>query len=705
MRPVCRPRDVGKPRGCGIRFLTLAIALTLAGCSTQPVGAKPDALDTAATKPDALDTAATKPDALDTAAAEFLDADQGSGAADSDVAAAPLDVSAEVTDVSGPTVDTDGPALADAAVATVVDASEGSDADSLADSLDVVDAAGTEPEVGDADASGDTATGDDGGGVELPPVAPIDPTTLPPAAFTDVTLAYGIDPGKAHSICVAAADLDGNGSEDLVMVERTMGKAKIHAVLLGGAKPAHVLTPFDTTLLLPTTGCTLVDMDSDGTPDLLVGGQSGAALYMGDGKGGFVDQSAKWLPFIMDFESWSLAPVDLDGDGDLDLFIGAGSPSFDASNPGPGPACGSDDCGYKGTDFVCALVTKLPNVGPLQDRVLIQGAKLPLEDQTPSWNVPPAGVLSAGLPVDIDLDGLMDVLVSDDFGAHRLLHNVGGSFEAHSEDIGFYPYAHGMGWGMGDFNGDGLADLMLADVGPSPLYLQTKAGPGLPVSFVDMGGALGVWGPVWSASIWSPMVADFDLDGNEDIMVGGALNTLPADLAKVTMGCSKNGSEPYAGHPNIDLIFLSEGGKGFKAQQFPTGPTSHFMAIAQAVVDIDGDGDLDVLQSRPSLNLTSRIRLWRNDLPKKGKGFRVLVKGKKGNLDALGAVVTAKIGGQLRTRWLTGTGGFGGNRSRIAEFGLGPATKATDVTVSWPDGKKTLVGEVMGGASKSVTWP
>ena len=653
------------------------LAWTVASCSPSP----------------APTDSGVQRDVVDPAAADATDLDQGPTPADAVDAELPLlDAAADLTDGADLV---DAEELPGDATAAAVDAA------AVADLADVPDAAASDVEVGaEVTPSVDVAA-------DVPVVAPgpIDPASLPMAAFTDVTQAFGIDPDKTHSICVAVADLDGNGHEDLLMMERTMAQAKIHAVLLGGAKPVHVLTPFDTTLLLPTTGCSLVDMDSDGAPDLLVGGQSGAALYTGDGKGGFVDQSAKWLPFIMDFESWSLAPVDLDGDGDLDLFVGAGSPSFDASNPGPGPACGSDDCGYKGNDFVCALVTNVPNISELQDRVLIQGAKLPMVDATKAWNVPPAGLLSAGLPIDLDVDGKMDMLVGDDFGVHRFLRNIGGSFQAHGEDIGFYPYAHGMGWGMGDFNGDGLADLVLADVGPSPVYMQVKPAPGLPVSFVDKGGELGFWGPVWSASIWSPMVADFDLDGNEDIMVGGALNTPVADLAKVTMGCTKDNKSPYAGFPNIDLVFLSQGGKGFSAQQFPTGPVSHFMAIAQAVVDIDGDGDLDVLQSRPGLNLTSSIRLWRNDLVKKGKGFRVLVKGKPGNKDALGAVVTAKIGGVVRTRWLTGSGGFGGNRSRIAEFGLGSAAKATDVTVTWPDGKKSVVGDMQADGSKSVTWP
>lgn len=608
-------------------------------------------------------------------------------------------------------VDTDLDIAADADAAVAADGEAEIAADGLPDSALEGDGAAApeanaevvEPIDGAADAqeaADVTAT------VDAAPVVigPVDPATLPFAQFANVTSSFGIDPDKAHSMCVAVADLDGNGREDLLMIERTGTKAKIHAILLGPGTPGHVWTDFDTTLLLPTTGCVLVDMNDDSKPDLLVGGASGAALYTGDGKGGFVDASAEWLPYVMNFTAWAISPVDLDADGDLDLFIGAGSPSFDTSNPGPGPACGSNKCGYEGNDFLCVLATKEPNIADLQDRVLIRGAKLPFVDQTKAWNVPGAGILSAPLPFDADKDGKMDVFLANDFGEHYLLRNTGGVFERHDIDIGFYPYAHGMGWGMGDFNGDGLADLVLADVGPSPVYMQVKPGPNLPIAFEDKGGEMGVWGPSWSASIWSPMVADFDHDGLEDMFVGSALNTSPKDLPAVTAGCTKNGILPFGGHPNIDMLFLAQPGGGFTAQRFPSGPESHFMAIAQAVVDLDADGDLDLLQSRPGFNLTSRIRVWRNDLPKKGASCRVVVQGKPGNRDALGAIVTAQIGGKLRTRWLTGGGGFGSNRTRIAEFGLGSATKATGVVVTWPNGTKTVVGDVAAGATQIVAW-
>jgi hypothetical protein len=327
-------------------------------------------------------------------------------------------------------------------------------------------------------------------------------------------------------------------------------------------------------------------------------------------------------------------------------------------------------------------------------------------DATAAWDVPPGGIVASVLPADLDADGKTDILVSNDFGSHYWLRNLGDSFAMHAEDIGFYPYAHGMGWGMGDWDGDGLAELVLADEGPVPLYRRVAPPPAVPLAFQDIGGVKGLWGPTWASSVWSPMVADFDHDGGEDILFGSALTVPPAQLAAVTAACTtKDKANPYGGHPNVDVLMLSQPDGTFAGRRFPDGPESHFMVIAQAVLDLDDDGDLDFVQSRPGPSLTSRIRIFRNDMVKQGGHVEVQVRGKSANRDALGAVVTAQIGGKLHTRWLTGSGGFGSNRARIAHFGLGTASSAQAVTVRWPDGTQTVVGSLASGARVQVQWP
>ena len=128
------------------------------------------------------------------------------------------------------------------------------------------------------------------------------PHTLPMAAFSDVTAQYGI-PLTSHAYCAVGADFDADGREDILLVEISPGKAKIHVILLAKGKTQHRYTEVDTSLLLPDNGCSAVDLDFDGRLDLLLAGTSGLAFYRNLGDGTFVDKSEAYLPYDMDFDA------------------------------------------------------------------------------------------------------------------------------------------------------------------------------------------------------------------------------------------------------------------------------------------------------------------------------------------------------------------------------------------------------------------
>ncbi|MSP90357.1 MAG: CRTAC1 family protein [Myxococcales bacterium] len=642
-------------------------------------GAPPDAPARLADSPPGLEDVAADPGALPQRADTAAPAADG---ADTVTATVQVDASPDLAETS----------LVDTPIGPNALAADSPESGTVSDANDGADA-GFDAEVSPADVSAADADA----------VAPvqIEPKTLPPAPMVEVTTEYGFDPKAVHQPCVAVADFDGNGRQDFAAVEVLGSKSNIHAVLLGPGAPAHVSSKFDTTVLQANFGCTAADMNADGMPDLLFGGFSGVALYLGNGQGGFVDKTAQWMPYVMDFSAFSMVPADLDGDGDLDLYIGSGFQS---------PNCASLDCAFTATDLVCKVDPPLPMSNDLQDRVLIHGPTLPLVDATEAWNVPGGGSQTVAMALDVDADGKMDVLVGDDFGSSRLLHNTGKSFQSWATAIGMHEYSGSMGWTAGDFDSDGKADLVLAEGGPTPLYMQVKGKPGTPVQYEDQGGKWGVWSTTWGSSAWSPIAADFDHNGLDDLLVGASVNFSPEMVASVTGFCSAGpkpgGKGIFIGQTSIDVLYLNLTGKGFEPYALPPGKYAHIVFVDQQPIDLDGDGDLDIVQTRPgaSMNPTSLVRILRNDWPKQGPSLTVIVTGKGGNTAALGAIVSAKVGGITRTRWLAGSGAFGGTPSRFAHFGLGAAGKATDITVTWPDGTKTVLGDGAAGATLKAVW-
>ncbi|MCB9739461.1 MAG: CRTAC1 family protein [Deltaproteobacteria bacterium] len=581
--------------------------------------------------------------------------------------------------------------------------SEVADTDALADTDDADTDALADTDDADTDALADTDDADIDVGPDVPvpaidatttlwPITPTSPTTLPKASITAIgsaTLLPGV-PSGGLSFCVGVGTVDADATPDVVLLAAAPGTTvTVHTVLRGSATPKHVAQPLPGTLVAPEMACALVDLDGDGNDELLFGGPSGLAIYHGNGDGTWIDKTLAWVPQTFDANVTSIAAADFDGDGDVDLYLGAGSQPTQ---------CEGLACKAQGNEDLLCLFDKPPLSAPNeQDRLLLRQADGSFADATSAWKLPSGGMMTTVSAIDLDADGWVDVLLGNDFGDHALLHNEAGKgFVAQTS--GMVPYAHAMGWAVGDWNDDGVLDLALADIGPALLYLR-KAGSAAFFPGSELASALGAL--TWTSVSWSLLVGDFDHDGKEDLWLPLLMNS--ASLAKVSASVSCS-ADPNA--KAIELVALrTSAGFGFSAIEGPS--CGAIAALAAAAVDLDGDGDLDVVQAARvcDTGFPAGLRVLRNDMPKLGGAVQLLLRGPPSNRSAVGAWISGTVGGRKVRRDLIAGGGAGSPPQRVLHVGTGSAGKLEGATVHWPDGSSKALGVLLPGALTEVMWP
>ena len=100
-----------------------------------------------------------------------------------------------------------------------------------------------------------------------------------------------------------------------------------------------------------------------------------------------------------------------------------------------------------------------------------------------------------------------------------------------------------------------------------------------------------------------------------------------------------------------------------------------------AVADFDRDGRLDILiqnLEKPAVLLMGRGEV--------GNWLQVDLEGSRGNRDALGAVVTARVNGTTQSRQVSAGSGFLASSSPTLHFGLGEAETVDALEIRWPSG-------------------
>ncbi|MEZ4387611.1 MAG: M6 family metalloprotease domain-containing protein [Candidatus Krumholzibacteriia bacterium] len=417
-------------------------------------------------------------------------------------------------------------------------------------------------------------------------------------------------------------------------------------------------------------GIALVDFDGDGDQDLhLINDGSADRLLRNDGNLVFTDVTPAALADAG--AGRAAAWADYDDDGDLDVFLAkhgeanrmfsqvdgvftdvtALSYSFD--NPGPGMDAQWTDFDGDGRLDLFLVQDGAANVLYRNNGDIGSGHPFMFASPQPLLQDTHAGVAAAWL--DFDGDGDRDVYLVNADAANLLAANFGGAGFDDAGQAVMNSADAGQDAAWADFDNDGDWDLYLVnDEDADGLYIQV------------FGFFQRVLQPVVSddGAGRAVVAADFDNDGALDIYV------------------ARRGQD--------DLLIFGDGAGGFTRTSLGLSDTAGLCSTV-ACADLDGDGGVDVYVGRdgePNLVL-------RNTILDRGHWLALDLAGGAQNRTAVGAKVRVVAGGVTQRREVVAGDGRG-ERPHVLHFGLGAATAADSVVVTWPDGEVTVQTGVAG---------
>ena len=409
------------------------------------------------------------------------------------------------------------------------------------------------------------------------------------------------------------------------------------------------------------------DFDNDGYTDLLVTSYGKVTLYRNKGNGTFEDVTVK--AGLGDVKGWAIgaAWLDYDRDGCVDLFIGRYVKfdptyrSYYAADNYPGPL------DYEGDTNLLFHNTCHGTFVDVSEKSGISAYK---------------GRTMGVTAGDFDGDGYPDIYVANDKTENFLFHNKrNGTFEEIALDAGAAFGQNGentsaMGPVFFDADNTGKVDLWVSDSKYNRLLRNTGKLP-----FVDITEQAGISQLAAQYTSWGTGVYDFDNDGLRDIFIvhGGLIHLIPQEHS----------------------VFKNMGGNKFEDVSTGAGPFFATKTVGRGAcfADYDTDGRMDAF----IVNLGAPATLLHNTSTPVGHWLKINLVGTKSNRDGIGAVVEVEAGGvKQRAERVAGSGYLSQDDWRL-HFGLGAATKADRITVTWPSGIRQVVENIPAGQVFTIT--
>ncbi|MFO1458203.1 MAG: VCBS repeat-containing protein [Verrucomicrobiota bacterium] len=526
---------------------------------------------------------------------------------------------------------------------------------------------------------------------------------------------------------LAAADVDGDGRVDLYFCHKQAGNQLYRN--LGGGRFTNITATAGVACTNQTSiGAVFADVNGDGSPDLLVSAFGGPnALLINDGHGHFRDATAE-SGIAGKSGATSMALGDMDGDGDLDLYLcnfAVQALLRDGSVISTRMVNGQPQVTGKHANRVRIVDGVLMEFGD-PDVLLLNDGKghftpVPWESAfTDATGKPMSAPWDLGLAVqirDMNGDGNQDIYVCNDFQTPDRMWL--GDGHAHFREVGSFSLRNmslaSMGVDFADLDRDGRYDFFTVEMLNLDLrnHLRTASGriplhriPGViedreefPRNCLYWNRGDGTWAEIasfagvaatgWS---WTPLFLDVDLDGWEDLLISNGhghdvndrdinerVKSRPNQVVQATKSLLLEypplETPKFAFHNRHDLTFENVS----RAWGFDSRQIAHGMIA----VDFDDDGDMDIVAN--ALNGPPLIYRNRGGAPR----VAVRLRGLAPNTAGTGAEIILR-GGPVDQRQVILAGGQYLSHSQTQRtFAAGPGDM--NLEVRWTSGRVSRV--------------
>jgi hypothetical protein len=324
---------------------------------------------------------------------------------------------------------------------------------------------------------------------------------------------------------------------------------------------------------------------------------------------------------------------------------------------------------------------------------------------------------------DVNKDGYPDIYVSNDYMSNDLLYinQRDGTFKNLISRYMSYQTKSSMGNDMADVNNDGFPEMFTADMMPEKYYKKRQTINGFSYIFYvndakfgyehqylrnmlhvhnglmngellpysEEGQMAGIYQTEWT---WAPLFADYDNDGDKDLLI---TNGYPKDMTDKDWTKMKVKVFGYVADekyvmdlvPSLkvpDFAFENEGDLKFTNRSREWLPDIATYSYGASFVDLDNDGDLDYIVN----NLNDEAFILKNTTieksPETASYLRLKLTGSGTNNMAIGAKVEIWSDGKYQFTEHYMTRGYASSVDPTVHFGLSAGATVDSLKITWP---------------------